>query len=43
MRSEAERNLHPDQLLSMLFTQLGPLARLPRLWARSPTGSKPER
>jgi ubiquinone biosynthesis protein len=30
MLSEAERNLHPDQLLSTLFTQLGTLARLPR-------------
>jgi len=29
-RAEAERNLHPDALLSMLFTQLGPLTRLPR-------------
>ena len=29
-RAEAERNLHPDALLSMLFTQLGPLSRLPR-------------
>jgi ubiquinone biosynthesis protein len=30
MLTEAERNLEPEQLLSMLFTQLGPLARLPR-------------
>jgi ubiquinone biosynthesis protein len=30
MLAEAERNLAPDQLLSMLFTQLGPLTRLPR-------------
>jgi ubiquinone biosynthesis protein len=30
MLSEAERNLQPDQLLSTLFTQLGPLVRLPR-------------
>jgi hypothetical protein len=29
-RAEAERNLHPDALPSMLFTQLGPLTRLPR-------------
>src|SRR5204862_701868 len=29
-RAEVERNLHPDALLSTLFTQLGPLKRLPR-------------
>jgi predicted unusual protein kinase regulating ubiquinone biosynthesis (AarF/ABC1/UbiB family) len=27
---EAERNLQPDRVLSVLFTQLGPLTRLPR-------------
>jgi predicted unusual protein kinase regulating ubiquinone biosynthesis (AarF/ABC1/UbiB family) len=30
MLTEAERRLEPDQLLSLLFTQLGPLMRLPR-------------
>ena len=30
MLVEAERNLQPDRLLSILFTQLGPLLRLPR-------------
>jgi ubiquinone biosynthesis protein len=30
MLVEAERNLQPDRLLNMLFTQLGPLTRLPR-------------
>jgi len=30
MLAEAERNLAPDQLLNTLFTQLGPLTRLPR-------------
>ena len=30
MLAEAERNLEPEHLLSMLFTQLGPLTRLPR-------------
>jgi predicted unusual protein kinase regulating ubiquinone biosynthesis (AarF/ABC1/UbiB family) len=30
MLTEAERRLEPDQLLSLLFTQLGPLTRLPR-------------
>jgi predicted unusual protein kinase regulating ubiquinone biosynthesis (AarF/ABC1/UbiB family) len=30
MLVEAERSLQPDQLLSLLFTQLGPLTRLPR-------------
>lgn len=30
MLSEAERRLEPDQLTGVLFTQLGPLARMPR-------------
>jgi ubiquinone biosynthesis protein len=30
MLTEAERRLDPEQLLSLLFTQLGPLTRLPR-------------
>jgi ubiquinone biosynthesis protein len=30
MLVEAERNLQPDRVLSMLFTQLGPLTRFPR-------------
>jgi ubiquinone biosynthesis protein len=30
MLRESERNLQPEQVLSMLFTQLGPLLRLPR-------------
>src|SRR5205823_6617259 len=43
MLFEAERNLQPDQLLSTLFTQLGPLAACPAAWARSPTDSRPGR
>ena len=30
MLIEAERNLEPERLLSMIYTQLGPLTRLPR-------------
>jgi predicted unusual protein kinase regulating ubiquinone biosynthesis (AarF/ABC1/UbiB family) len=30
MLTEAERRLEPDQLISLVFTQLGPLTRLPR-------------
>jgi ubiquinone biosynthesis protein len=30
MLAEAERRLEPNQLLSLIFTQLGPLTRLPR-------------
>ena len=30
MLTEGERNLEPERLLSMVFTQLGPLTRLPR-------------
>jgi predicted unusual protein kinase regulating ubiquinone biosynthesis (AarF/ABC1/UbiB family) len=30
MLAEAEQSLQPDRVLSMLFTQLGPLTRLPR-------------
>jgi ubiquinone biosynthesis protein len=30
MLVEAERNLEPERLLSMVYTQLGPLTRLPR-------------
>jgi predicted unusual protein kinase regulating ubiquinone biosynthesis (AarF/ABC1/UbiB family) len=30
MRAEAARNLAPDQLLSTVYSQLGPLTRLPR-------------
>jgi ubiquinone biosynthesis protein len=30
MLIEAERNVQPEHLMSMLFTQLGPLTRLPR-------------
>jgi ubiquinone biosynthesis protein len=30
MLAEAERNLQPEQVVSLLFTQLGPLTRLPR-------------
>jgi ubiquinone biosynthesis protein len=30
MLIEAERRLEPDQLMSLVFTQLGPLTRLPR-------------
>ena len=30
MLAEAERNLEPEQVMSMVFTQLGPLTRLPR-------------
>jgi predicted unusual protein kinase regulating ubiquinone biosynthesis (AarF/ABC1/UbiB family) len=30
MLAEAERNLEPESLMSMFFTQLGPLTRLPR-------------
>jgi hypothetical protein len=34
MLAEAQRSLQPDQLLSTLYTQLGPLTRLPRRLAQ---------